>query len=111
VTQHHQTLLGFLLEQHDACNGAIAKLEGFVAVALEPFQAGVELVKTVPGVGAEVAAALIAEIGTDMKRFPADGHLVSWAGLCPRSDESAGKRRSTKIRNGVTAPPRTAPPP
>ena len=42
----------------------------------------------------------MAEIGLDMSRFPTAGHLVSWAGLCPRSDQSAGKRRSTRLRKG-----------
>jgi transposase len=47
------------------------------------------------------AQAIVAEIGTDMGRFPNAGHLVPWAGLCPRSDESAGKRRSTRLRKGA----------
>lgn len=101
VTRHHRALLGFLLEQYDASDRAIAKLEGLVEVALKPFQDKVELLMTIPGVGPDAAAAIAAEIGTDMERFPTAGHLVSWAGLCPRSDESAGKRRSTKIRKGA----------
>ena len=48
-----------------------------------------------------VARVIIAEIGVDMTRFPSAGHLVSWAGLCPRLDESAGKRRSTRIRHAT----------
>ena len=44
---------------------------------------------------------IISEIGTDMSRFPTAGHLISWAGLCPRNDESAGKRRSTRLRKGA----------
>jgi len=44
---------------------------------------------------------IIAEIGLDMSRFPTHRHLLSWAGLCPRSDESAGKQRSTQIRKGA----------
>jgi transposase len=44
---------------------------------------------------------IVAEIGVDMSRFPTAAHLVSWAGLCPRNDESAGKRRSTRVRNGA----------
>ena len=44
---------------------------------------------------------IVSEIGTDMTRFPTAGHLISWAGLCPRSDESAGKRRSTRLRKGA----------
>jgi transposase len=48
-----------------------------------------------------VANVIVAEIGTDMSRFPTPGHLISWAGLYPRNDESAGKRRSTRTRKGV----------
>src|SRR5690348_13695594 len=44
---------------------------------------------------------IVAEIGTDMGRFPTAGHLLSWAGLCPRNDESAGRRRSTCLRKGA----------
>jgi hypothetical protein len=55
----------------------------------------------VPGVKNLAALQIISEIGTDMSRFATDAHLISWACICPRSDESAGKRRSTRIR--VTA--------
>jgi transposase len=53
-----------------------------------------------PGISDIVAQVVVAEIGIDMSRFPTSAHLVSWAGLCPRSDESAGKRRSTRVRKG-----------
>jgi hypothetical protein len=45
---------------------------------------------------------MVAEIGVDMTRFPDAGHLISWAGLCPRNDESAGKRRSSRVRKSGT---------
>src|SRR5215207_10413845 len=54
----------------------------------------------IPGVGPSLAEALIAEIGTDRRRFPTPAHLASWAGMCPGNDESAGKRRSGKTRKG-----------
>ena len=54
-----------------------------------------------PGLSETTARVLIAEIGTDMPRFPSAGHLVSWAGLCPRLDESAGKRRSNRTRQSA----------
>jgi len=56
---------------------------------------------SIPGVGALAARVIVAEIGLDMGRFPTAGHLVSWAGLCPRNDESAGKRLSARLRKGA----------
>jgi transposase len=55
-----------------------------------------------PGVSDIVAQVIVAEIGVDMSRFPSAANLVSWAGLCPRNDESAGKRRSTRVRKSGT---------
>ena len=54
-----------------------------------------------PGVSNVVAQVTVSEIGLDMARFPTVGHLISWAGFCPRNDESAGKRRSTRVRKGA----------
>ncbi len=59
------------------------------------------LLSTMPGVSDVTAHVIVAEIGMDMTRFPSDAHLRSWAGFCPRSDESAGKRRSTRVRKGA----------
>jgi transposase len=56
---------------------------------------------TIPGVGELGARVIVSEISLDMARFPSAGHLISWAGLCPRHDESAGKRRSTRLRKGA----------
>ncbi len=67
---------------------------------LQPFCAAVDLLRTIPGVSQLAGESIVAEIGLDMSRFPTSGHLISWAGLCPRSDESAGKRRSTRIGKG-----------
>jgi transposase len=102
VTKHHRFLLELHLGQVDAIDDAIAKLDKEVGVSLEPFRCAVELVKTIPGVSDVAAPVIISEIGTDMCRFPTAGHLVSWAGLCPRNDESAGKRRSTRTRKSAT---------
>jgi len=105
VTAHHRMILGLYLDHIDATRRAIARaIEPtweHVEAALMPFRKAIELIVTVPGVGPDVAASIVAEIGDDMKRFPSEGHLLSWAGLCPRSDESAGKRRSTRIRQGA----------
>ncbi|MFI5032868.1 MAG: IS110 family transposase [Reyranellales bacterium] len=100
VTRHHRFLLGLHLGHIDAIDEAIAKIDQEVEASLQPFCAAVDLLKTIPGVSQLAAEGIVAEIGLDMSRFPTCGHLISWAGLCPRSDESAGKRRSTRIGKG-----------
>jgi transposase len=101
LTPHHRGMLQLHLDQLDATDRAIAFVERHVEGALAPFRQAAKLVVTLPGISAAVSAAVVAEIGTDMSRFKTLGHLISWAGLCPRSDESAGKRRSTRIRKGA----------
>lgn len=101
ITAHHRFMLRFYLEQVDQTDRALSQLDEEVAALLEPFQDLVECLSSVPGVGTTVATAILAEIGMDMSRFASPNHLVSWACLCPRSDESAGKRRSTRIRRGA----------
>jgi len=89
------------LDQIDALDAAVARIDREVEADLGPFRAAVELLTSIPGVGALAAQVIVAEIGLDMGRFPSAGHLVSWAGLCPRNDESAGKRRSNRLRKGA----------
>jgi transposase len=98
---HHRFLLRLHLGQYDALAAALAEIDAEVERDLDPFRDAVRLLRTIPGVGDLAARAIVAEIGTDMRRFPTAGHLVSWAGLCPRNDESAGKRRSTRLRQGA----------
>lgn len=97
----HRFLLATHLGLIDAIDAAIARMDQQVEASLAPFRTAVELVSTVPGVKALSAQGIVCEIGTDMSRFPSAGHLLSWAGLCPRNDESAGKRRSTRLRKGA----------
>ena len=101
VTRHHRFLLRLHLQQIDALETAIAAIDQEIAGQLAPFRAAVQRLDTIPGVNALAAEIIVAEIGTEMSRFPSAGHLVSWAGLCPRNDESAGKRRSTRLRKGA----------
>jgi transposase len=98
VTAHHRFLLRLHLDQVDALDAAVGRVDREVEAHLAPFRAAVELLTSIPGVGALAARVIVAEIGTDMERFPSAGHLVSWAGLCPRNDESAGKRRSSRLK-------------
>ena len=98
VSAHHRFMLKLHLSQIGALEAAITDLEAHITEVLAPFRAAVSLLTTMPGLSDTAAAVIIAEIGTDMATFPTAGHLVSWAGLCPRLDQSAGKRRSTRTR-------------
>src|SRR3954452_13479833 len=101
VTRHHRFLLQLHLRQIDALNGAIREIDREVDEGTGPFRAALGILSSIPGVGQLGAQVISAEIGIDMSRFPTAGHLISWAGLCPKSDESAGKRRSTRMRKGA----------
>jgi transposase len=101
VTRHHRFLLRLHLRQIDAIDAAIEQIDEEVDADLEPFRAAIALLTTIPGVSELSARVILAEIGRDMRRFPTAGHLISWAGLCPKNDESAGKRRSTRMRKGA----------
>jgi transposase len=100
LLEHHRLLLRLHLEQIDALELAIQEIETRIGELLDPFRSQVELLKTVPGIQETTARTILAEIGFDLQHFPTAGHLVSWAGLCPGSDESAGKRRSARLRKG-----------
>jgi transposase len=101
VTAHHRFLLQLHLDHLDAVNEAIGRIDKEVDGNIEPFRVAVEMLTTIPGVRHLAAEGIISEIGIDMSRFKTDGHLISWAGLCPKNDESAGKRRSTKMKKGA----------
>lgn len=101
VSSHHRFLLRQHLDTIDHLQGVVEQFDAQIGKCLEPFRAQFERVLTIPGVADVAAATIIAEIGVDMSRFPTVAHLVSWAGLCPRMDESAGKRRSTRLRKGA----------
>jgi transposase len=100
VTRHHRFLLKLHLGQIDGLDAAIETIDREVEDNLDPFRTAAELVSTIPGVSSLSAEGIIAETGIDMGRFPTDGHLLSWANICPRNDQSAGKRRSTRMRKG-----------
>jgi transposase len=101
VTAHHRFLLQLHLQQVDAIDAAIVQIDREVDAKIEPFCRTALMLTTIPGVSDLSARVIIAEIGPDMSRFPTQGHLISWAGLCPKNDESAGKRRSTRMRKGA----------
>jgi transposase len=101
IRSSHRFLLKLHLEQIEGLEKSLAGLDTEVGALLDPFRVKAARLKTIPGVSDVPAEVLISEIGADMSRFPTAGNLVSWAGLCPRNDETAGKRRSTRLRKGA----------
>jgi transposase len=112
ITEHHRFLLKLHLSQWDAldaaiqeidsqANAQIARMDAKLKDEEEPFRAVIVRLGSIPGVSTLSATSILAEIGRDMSRFPTAGHLVAWAGLCPGQNESAGKRKSTRLRKGA----------
>ena len=101
VTKHHRFLLRIHLNQIDSLVAAIVTIDAQVEADLGPFRTAVEQVISIPGIKNLGAQVIVSEIGIDMTRFPSNAHLISWAGICPRNDESAGKRRSNRLRKGA----------
>jgi transposase len=100
ITPHQRFLIAEHLAHIDFLEAAMERVSPEIAERMCPTAAAVAPLDTIPGVGPYLAEALIAEIGTDMSRFPTPAHLASWAGTGPGNHESAGKRRSGKTRKG-----------
>ena len=101
LTAHHRFMLQLHLDHLDAVNAAIARIDKEVDGHVEPFRVAIEMLTTIPGLSSLAAEVMVSEIGIDMSRFKTEGHLISWAGLCPKNDESAGKRRSNRMKKGA----------
>jgi transposase len=100
IGPHQRFLVAEQLAHVDFLDGAIARVSAEIAERMHPDEDAITRLDTIPGVGRSVAEALVAEIGSDLTRFPNAKHLASWAGLCPGNNESAGKRYSGKTRKG-----------
>lgn len=101
IRAHHRGLLKLHLQLVSALEKAIEELDASVGKALALIHQSARLLTTMPGVSEVTAHVIVAEIGVDMTRFATEAHLRSWAGMCPRNDQSAGKRRSTRLRKGA----------
>ena len=99
-TAHHGFMIRMHLDLIDQHTQALQRLETRIEEAIAPFTAARELLCSIPGWSTKVAEVFIAETGADMSVFPTAAELVSWAGLSPGANESAGKIKSTKIRPG-----------
>ncbi len=100
LTDHQRIMLRMQLDHVRYLDQQIETLDAEVAKRLVPFEAQLMQLDTIPGVNQRAAEVILAEVGTDMTRFPNADHLVSWAGMCPGSNESAGKRHRTRTRKG-----------
>jgi transposase len=94
-TDHHAFLLAKMLARVDAIDADIAELDARIEAMIAPFAQAAARLDEIPGIGPVAAAIIIAEIGTDMSRFPAPGHLASWAKFAPGVSESAGKKKGS----------------
>lgn len=97
---HHGRLCRAMLGRIDQASATIDELTDQIEVLLDPDEAAVSLLVEIPGVSHRLAQVILAEIGTDMSRFPTSGHLASWAGMCPGNHRSAGKSRTGRTRDG-----------
>jgi len=100
VKPHHRVLIQASLDLLRFLERSIEQLDQEVERALDPFAAQRAALDAVPGIDSVAAAAIIAEIGVDMDRFPSAAHLASWAGVCPGNKQSGGKRLSSATTKG-----------
>jgi transposase len=99
-TGHHAFMLGMMLARIDALTAQIDTLTARIGQATAPYAAQVAQLDEIPGIGVTAAQDLLAEIGTDMSRFPTPGHLVSWAKFAPRARQSAGRSKAAATGKG-----------
>jgi transposase len=100
VEEHHRLILSQLLADIAGYEEQISEVGALIAQRLQKDQELLDRLDDIPGVNQRVAQVIAAEVGTNVKRFPTAQHLISWAGVCPGNNESAGKRRSRRIKPG-----------
>lgn len=100
LEREDRNILKRMMKHAEGIEELISELDQDIKTHLKPYEAQVELLKTIPGIKDTAAAAIIAELGVDMNQFKDADHLSAWAGLCPGNNQSAGKVKSAKIRKG-----------
>jgi transposase len=100
LTASHRFVLGELMDHIEEIEARIARFDARLLAELESERDVLALLQTIPGVDLMGAAMLLVEIGTDMAVFGNAERLASWVGICPGNNESAGKRKSGRVRKG-----------
>lgn len=100
IRPEQRFVLSQLLAHVEFIEEALHQIVAEIERVLAPMAAAITRLQTIPGIGANAAAAIVAEIGTDMSVFPSPKHLASWTGVCPGNHQSAGKRLSGKSTQG-----------
>lgn len=100
LQEHHRFLLRLQCNRLDAVEKDLAILEQRIQQKLEPYAAQLALLREIPGIDLTLAGVIIAELGVDMSAFQSVSQLASWAGVCPGNNESAGKRKSSRVPKG-----------
>lgn len=93
ISEHHKFFLKTILDNIKKLEETIEELDKRIAMYIKPFEAEVNLLKEISGVGEKGAIGIISEIGADMKQFPDEQHLAKWAGMCPGNNETGGKKK------------------
>lgn len=100
IRGHHIILLGMHNNNIKFVEEQIKELEKEIDILLQKERVCMGILNTIPGISKISASNIIAEIGNDMSVFHTEKHLSSWAGLCPKNNESAGKKKRSKIKSG-----------
>ena len=93
-------LLKAILSHIDDMTKRIRDLDDIIKTEMKRYEDDIKALDKIPGIGIRSAEMIVAEIGTDMSRFPTASHLASWSDLCPGNNESAGKRKGGKTNKG-----------
>ena len=99
-SEHHRFMLRLILNTILHINETIEQIETQIDKYLDQMKTEVALLQTIPGVSRQIAVGIISETGIDMSCFASEKHLASWTGVCPGNNESAGKKRSSKVTQG-----------
>lgn len=100
MSEHERIFLSMLVRVYEHSQAEIVEIESNIIECASRFNSAVELISTIPGISQLTAVSIISELGTDLSMFPTAGHLCSWVGMCPGNNESAGKKKSTRITQG-----------